>query len=231
MNRQLTKSGGFAAHAPMYRECGLPVFPFSARAGQPIWPEVWMPPSAFVEDTLFKVWCSVFPDENISLALGSASGICIIDTLTTDPDMVATIQSIVPPSPWRRTGGHGVAGAYNWVEGFAPFVIRHPQTYQIIVRGFGGEGQYTALPPSIRYDDAPSYEANCFLGGVLHRLPNPPEGCYERLCAALGILEDENRGVGDPHIRTPPWMGPVWRLKHQFAKMQRDLSNWRSLTN
>jgi hypothetical protein len=219
VNQQLTQDGGFATYAPLYREKGLPVVPYSARGGRLLWPEHWLPDPAAASETLFESWCSAAPRESISLALGPASGVCIIDVLTTDPEQIATIRSIVPRSVWQRTGGHGVAGAYRWHEGFLPFVIRHPVTLQIMARGFGA-GQYTAMPPSVRYD-TPSYEANCFLGDVLDQLRHPPGACYERLCAALGVPEEDDRGLRPLSDRKLPWRASLRQLSHQFANAQR----------
>jgi P4 family phage/plasmid primase-like protien len=183
----------FKDNAPAYWNAGLPVMPLkkwnsiSKGAGKaPILSE-WtsygenMPSSA-----VRQMWLDMYPDSNIGLPFGSASGLCAIDIDTEDQAQIDAILAALPPSPWVRVGKKGMGLIYKW-KGQANFKLRDGDNKSIVE--FLGKGNQMVMPPSIHPDTEKPYTSNTNLWEVLERVPALPEDIEAVLRKALGGIE------------------------------------------
>ena len=92
--------GIFSEHAPYYYNSGLWVIPCDGKKPLPVgWSEYCdLPPSRKVRDE----WLARYPDANVGLPLGSASGLVVVDT--DDPDEIDSIKRSLPPTAYERIG-------------------------------------------------------------------------------------------------------------------------------
>ena len=142
-------AGLFSALAPQYWQAGLSAIPLRPREKMPIiksWDTFGtrMPDAAEQAD-----WMAAYPSSNIGLALGAASGVCMIDIDVTDEALIASIREICGPTPWVRVGKKGMALAYKW-EQQRNFKLRGADGGMICE--FLGLGNQVVLPGSIHPD-------------------------------------------------------------------------------
>lgn len=103
--------GVFGEFAPLYWQANLPAIPLKPRSKSPAisgWSEYCnrMPTQAEREG-----WLHRYPDGNIGLALGPASGICMVDI--DDPEIETKIRNRLPEPVWERRGLKGCQLAYR----------------------------------------------------------------------------------------------------------------------
>jgi hypothetical protein len=164
----------FAEHAPLYWAAGLPVIPLKphnvdqkGRGKAPIlndWPKFG---SVMPTDTEKQAWLNSYPDCNIGLPFGSASGLCAIDIDTENEELVKAILDILPKSPWVRIGAKGMGLIYRW-SGQRNFKLRSDQDGMICE--FLGLGNQMVVPPSIHPDTGKPYKANTNLYEVIDQI-------------------------------------------------------------
>lgn len=160
----------FADTAPAYYAAGLPVIPLVPGQKKPI-PKGW---TAYgeqgVDPATQEQWLASYPDANIGLVLGRASGLCAIDVDGLD---VATADFILVklrlPTLWRRVGAKGFVALFRWQAGIKTFQIKDPSG--AVLLELLGPGRQVVLPPSIHPDTHKPYTANCDLLDVLADLP------------------------------------------------------------
>ena len=104
----------FETYAPAYWNAGLPVIPLRQRNKMPDIMQWSVYGSRMPDQLEMNHWMASFPNGNIGLPLGSASGICVIDVDTENETLIATIRAICGPSPWVRVGKKGMALAYQF---------------------------------------------------------------------------------------------------------------------
>ena len=95
-------------------------------------------------------------NNNIGLALGSASGICAVDIDTDDPQILSKIEKILPESPVKKRGAKGYTAFYKF-NGLPSKSVRNQEGTAGI--DFLSTGKQTVLPPSIH----PSGMEYCWL--------------------------------------------------------------------
>ena len=141
--------GVFSENAPAYWAAGMPVMPCSGK--RPIingWPQygLRMPTADEQAD-----WLTRYPDANIGLPLGPQSGLCVVDIDTDNPEAIAAIKTMLPPSTVERIGKKGCALFYKW-EGQKNFSVGgdHPVD-------FLSQGKQVIIPPSIHPDTGKAY--------------------------------------------------------------------------
>jgi phage/plasmid-associated DNA primase len=172
----------FALTAPRYLEAGLPVIPLYPREKKPIpmdWSRYFDQP---VEPETQAQWLQSCAGGNIGLVLGPQSGICMVDIDTTDQRLVAVIEQLLPPSPWRRVGRKGAMLAFRYT-GLKTFRIRNTSG-ETIVELLSARTQ-AVLPPSIHPDTGRAYEASCDLVDVHTQLSALDAEIESMLRAAL----------------------------------------------
>lgn len=136
-------------------------------------------PSKAMQD----LWVHSYPDNNIGLPFGPASGLCAIDIDTEDEALTEAILSALPTSPWKRVGKKGMGLIYRW-QGQKNFKLRDSENEMIVE--FLGLGNQMVMPPSIHPDTGKPYVANCNLWEVLDTIPALPVEAEKLLRDALG---------------------------------------------
>lgn len=174
----------FRDAAPLYWAANIPVMPLKKRQKVPILMD-WTTygtnfPSIAVRDT----WLLEYPDSNIGLPFGEASGLCAIDIDTTDEKLVEMIMDCLPQSPWVRVGKKGCGLIFKW-QGQKNFKIRH-ETDGMICE-FLGKGNQLVMPPSIHPDTGLPYTSNTNLWEVMDKIQALPADIEDRLREALGV--------------------------------------------
>lgn len=195
----------FGDNAPLYWNAGLPVIPlkkwdaFGKGAGKaPIINEWQAYSSAMPSLSMQQLWLSNYPNNNIGLPLGSASGLCAIDIDTEDQELVDAILDALPASPWTRVGRKGMGLIYRW-NGQRNFKLRDKDNKSIVE--FLGAGNQLVVPPSIHPDTGKPYTANADLWDVLDRVVGLPADIEQVLRDALGDVAGVSLAQG---VRSRP---------------------------
>ncbi len=179
----------FKDFAPLYWGAGLPVVPLKRwnspgkGAGKAPLINEW---TAYSENmptpSIQTMWLSSYPDSNVGLPFGPASGLCAIDIDTDDEELIAAIKEACGPSPWTRVGKKGMGLIYRW-QGQPNFKLRNNENQSIVE--FLGKGNQMVMPPSIHPDTGKPYVANANLWEILDTVPLMPVDIEARLRAAL----------------------------------------------
>lgn len=212
----------FSTLAPQYWGADLPVIPLRERSKVPAingWTEF---ADRMPDETEQEVWLQAFPNGNIGLPLGPASGICIVDIDTEDEALIAAILEVLPASPWRRVGKKGMALAYKF-DGLASFKLKGETGMLVELLSSGNQ---VVLPPSIHPDTGLPYRANVDLWEVKSDLPSLPIDIESRLRAALGLPKARAKGgsraksgSGSPTSRFD------WWLRQKLAERAEKVAN------
>lgn len=175
--------GIFRDFAPLYWGAGLPVIPLRERNKMPDI-TAW---SAFgaemPSEAIQQHWLASFPNGNIGLPFGSASGLCAIDIDTEDEALVSAIRDALPVTPWVRVGKKGMGLVYRW-SGQKNFKLRGADGGMICE--FLGLGNQMVMPPSIHPDTGQPYTANANLWEVMDDIQALPLDIEDRLRSLLG---------------------------------------------
>lgn len=181
----------FRDNASLYWDAGIPVIPLkrwnstSKGAGKaPILNEWTQYGTNMPSESIRQHWLETYPDSNIGLPFGEASGLCAIDIDTLDEKLVEIIQNALPVSPWVRIGKKGMGLIYKW-QGQANFKLRDSDNQSIVE--FLGKGNQLVMPPSIHPDTKKPYKSNVNLWDVLDRIPVMPLDVERILREAIGV--------------------------------------------
>jgi putative DNA primase/helicase len=179
----------FLDNAPLYWGVGLPVMPLKRwnsigkGAGKaPILAEWTQYGEHMPSRAMRDHWLQSYPDSNIGLPFGVASGLCAIDIDTEDPDIIAAIRGCLPASPWVRVGKKGMGLIYKW-QGQSNFKLRDSENQSIVE--FLGKGNQMVLPPSIHPDTGKPYVSDNHLYEVMDRIAPLPVDIENVLRLAL----------------------------------------------
>lgn len=179
----------FKDFAPLYWNAGLPVIPlYSAYANvmsagkRPILNEWSQYGLEMPSEQVRAHWVTMYPDANIGLPFGVASGLCAIDIDTEDPVVDKALMEVLPSSPWVRVGAKGRGLIYRW-SGQKNFKL-NGEDRQMICE-FLGQGNQMVMPPSIHPKTMKPYTANCNLYD-LKDIPTLPENIEQILRDLLG---------------------------------------------
>jgi len=182
----------FKDFAPLYWAAGIPVMPLKRwnspgkGAGKaPILNE-WTQYGEFMpSEAIRNLWLHTYPDSNIGLPFGEASGLCAIDIDTEDQQLVDAILAALPPSPWKRIGQKGMGLIYKW-QGQPNFKLRDGDNQSIVE--FLGKGNQMVLPPSIHPKTEKPYVSDTNLYEVLDKIQYLPVDIERILRQALGDI-------------------------------------------
>lgn len=179
----------FLDNAPNYWGAGIPAIPLkrwnspAAGAGKaPILNEWTQYGEVMPTEAMRSHWLSVYPDSNIGLPFGTASGLCAIDIDSDDEEIVKAIRDVLPDSPWVRIGQKGMGLIYRW-NGQANFKLRNNENQSIVE--FLGMGNQMVLPPSIHPKTEKPYVSNTNLWEVLADVKPLPQDLQVVLRKAL----------------------------------------------
>ncbi len=132
----------FANHAPLYWQAGFSVIPANGkRAFLKNWTQYCdrLPTQNELEN-----WCKKYPDANIALCLGSASGLIALDF---DNDVCGEHQEIIsqiPDSPVKKRGAKGFTAFYKFNgEKSRSFAVKGICSLDVL-----STGKACVLPPS-----------------------------------------------------------------------------------
>lgn len=171
----------FQSVAAAYHNAGLSVIPLRKNAKVPAikaWTDYCEKIASPAE---VASWCSTFPNGNIGLALGPASGIVAIDVDIEDEEAHNIIRSILPYSPCERRGKKGWVSFYR-DSGQKPFKLNGDTGTVVELLATGNQ---VVIPPSIHPDTLQPYSWNVGLHEVVDQLEPLPSGIYQSLRAAL----------------------------------------------
>jgi hypothetical protein len=143
--------GVFSDNARRLWECGYSVIPLNGK--RPI-PEGWNEfKDVLPTEEQIDAWELSFPDANIGLVTGPASGVALIDIDVKDQELSAKIEAALPPSPFRRFGAKGIGIVCRYSDS-----LSHQKLYvdgkhvgEVIVN------TQFVLPPSIHPDSKKPY--------------------------------------------------------------------------
>jgi len=162
----------FSALAPSYWAAGLPAMPLLPRS-KDAFLKKWQ---RFCEEMPSEEdradWLRAFPNHNIGLPLGAASGLVAIDIDTEVPSIRATLEQLLPPSPWQRKGRKGIVYVYRYT-GQRTFRIKALNDSTIVE--CLSKGAQVVLPGSIHPDTGRPYEANADLWAIKDKIPALPK--------------------------------------------------------
>lgn len=175
--------GIFSEYAPRYWAAGLPVIPVNGK--RPFFQQWQQFCERMPSPEEQASWVQDYPDQNIGLPLGPASGVCAIDIDTDDSTEIEAILNVLPEVHYRRVGKKGMVLLYKW-NGSKGFKIRTRSGEQPVE--FLSKGNQVILPPSIHPDTRSPYTANAELWEVLADLSELPNG-FDRAALedALGL--------------------------------------------
>lgn len=143
--------GIFSDHARRLWESGYSVIPLEGK--RPFINNWNQFRNRLPTDDEFDQWEQNYPDANIGLVTGPASGIVWVDIDTRDPELTSKIMNVLPPTPLRRFGAKGIALGYRWTPDIQHQKLRisNVEIGEIIVN------TQLVLPPSIHPDTGKAY--------------------------------------------------------------------------
>jgi putative DNA primase/helicase len=181
--------GIFSDYAPLYWAAGLPVIPLRTKNKMPDITAWSAYGSEMPSEGVRAHWLASYPNGNIGLPFGPASGLCAID-IDLDPvndpsciPMVEAILAILPETPWVRIGKKGMGLIYKW-SGQKNFKLRGEDGGMVLE--FLGLGNQMVMPPSIHPDTQKPYTSDNNLWEVLDRVQELDEDIEDKLRALLG---------------------------------------------
>lgn len=173
--------GIFGDNAPRYWAAGLPVIPLRendkrpAISGWQIFGDVL--PNADQQ----RAWLAEFDNGNIGMPLGVQSGLIAVDIDTDDERVLAILDRMLPPSPWKRVGKKGEVRIYRYSgERTTRVRANSGMLFEVLANG-----AQIVLPPSIHPDTGRAYVANAELWEVAKTAPVLGHGFVEKVLAAL----------------------------------------------
>lgn len=177
----------FSSVAPAYWAKGLPVIPLKVMSKRPFFDHWQQWSERLPTDSEQEDWLRNYRNNNIGLPLGKQSNVVIIDVDTENPEAIDAIMSVLPKSPWVRTGSKGFALAYRF-SGKGGFKITGKGVGMVVE--MLSTGNQIVLPPSIHPDTEKPYTENQPLHELADVLVPLPDDIEEQLRAALsGCIE------------------------------------------
>lgn len=167
----------FSKFAPFYWERGLPAIPLRVAQKMPAL-NAWQTFAQSMPTSEEQAaWLERYPDGNIGLPLGPQAGIVGLDVDNDDPRVLAILDAILPPSPWKRVGKKGFVAAFKY-NGERTYRIKDEEGKTILE--LLSRGAQIVLPPSIHPDTQRPYESNTNLYEVVDQL-NPLPAQFETM--------------------------------------------------
>lgn len=172
----------FAENAERYWAAGLPAIPLVHREKRPAVGRWQMYAETMPTPDEQEVWLNAFPNGNIGMPMGPASGLVAIDIDTDDPLVLAVLDAILPPSPWQRRGKKGRVQVYRYA---GQRTQRVKNSKNEMICEILSKGTQIVLPPSIHPDTQRPYEANVELLSIMGAIPTLPADFDKILRAGL----------------------------------------------
>lgn len=186
----------FAENAPLYWAAGLPAIPLRPNQKRPAingW-QIYADQQPSPEEK--SAWLHVYANGNIGLPMGAASGLVAVDIDTDEPKVLALLDRILPPTPWRRVGKKGEVRIYRY---FGEKTTRI-QTKEAMICEILSKGTQIVLPPSIHPDTGKPYVANAPLYEILALVPTLVPGTDDMIRDGLRELGYEIGGANQTSV-------------------------------
>ncbi len=174
----------FETYAPHFWAHGLPVIPLMPRDKRPSINQWSVFGSQMPTPMVQQHWLASFPNGNIGLPFGPASGLCGIDIDTEDEVLIAAIEEILPKTPYVRVGQKGKLLVYRWTGG-KNFKLRGADGGMILEHL--GLGNQAVMNPSIHPKTQQPYVATANLWEVLADIPEIPVDIEDKMRSLLGV--------------------------------------------
>ena len=174
--------GIFSDHAVELFECGFSIIPLAKNQKKPIFQDWSKYCHQMPEPEQVDEWCEKYPDYNIGVCLGPASGIIAFDLDTDNEKVKQIIESHVTPSPVIRWGKKGYVGFYK-------FSGQRSTSFEGIM-DFLSTGRQVVLPPSIHPDTKNPYQWLSFdtLTAIdKDDLPEFTDKLFQELCGKIKL--------------------------------------------
>lgn len=141
----------FASNALAYWQAGYSVIPVNGkRAFLPNWSQFCerLPTQEEIEN-----WCRHYPNCNIAICMGSASGIIALDYDNDVEGEHAEIIAQVPDSPVKKKGAKGFSAFYRYSsEKSRSFPVKGVTSLDVL-----STGKACVIPPSVHPDTGKPY--------------------------------------------------------------------------
>ena len=153
------------------------------------------------------IWAK-WPGAGICVALGF-NDVMAVDIDTTDHEVIAAVEGVLPPSPVQKVGSKGYTAFYRGADvKDTKFPINGKNAVEILTHG-----RQTVVPPTIHLDTGNAYR---WLGDALDQhtpasLPELPADIIERLAEALRPFGYEAKPEREHVERTSNGSGGTWR--------------------
>lgn len=172
----------FAHYAPLYWQAGLPAIPLIPRQKRPAINRWQVFSDAFPTEDERNVWLAHFPEGNIGLPMGPASGLVAIDIDTDDQTVLGVLNRVLPASPWTRVGKKGAVRIYRYNN---ERTVRIKDADGNMICEILSKGTQFVLPPSMHPDTGKPYTADAELWEVHRTAPVLPKDVEVRIREAL----------------------------------------------
>jgi hypothetical protein len=153
------------------------------------------------------IWAK-WPGAGICVALGF-NDVVAVDIDTTDHEVIAAVEGVLPPSPVQKVGSKGYTAFYRGADvKDTKFPINGKNAVEILTHG-----RQTVVPPTIHPDTGNAYR---WLGDALDQhtpasLPELPADIIERLAEALRPFGYKAKPEREHVERTSNGSGGTWR--------------------
>ena len=177
----------------MYAKRGLPVFPLKARSKQPLTAHGFR--SATRNLGCIETWWKRWPDANIGIPTGAASGLLVLDVDPRNGGTESLERSILEHGPLPDTAGQITGGGGRHI------IFRHPggPVPKTLAPGIDlkGDGGYIVVAPSV-HPSGNHYEWDGIEGAkALLNPAEPPPWLLERIAVARNGGRAESRKADD----------------------------------
>lgn len=184
----------FRDESQKYWDVGLPAIPLISKEKRPAINAWQRFADAAPTQQEKDVWVRNYPDGNIGLPMGAASGLIALDIDTDDQKIIRLLEGLLPKSPWSRVGKKGMVWIYRFSgERTTRVKTRDNQMLFELL----SKGTQIVLPPSIHPDTQLPYQANVPLYEVFRTAPALPVGMIDILRASLSDLGMDIAQGGD----------------------------------
>lgn len=183
----------FKDYAPKFWEAGIPAHPTRGKAAfLPAWQRF---ADQLPTEAEQRQWLDMYEDYNIGIVLGAQSGIMVLDIDIDDQRLINKIRSVIPDSPWVRTGKKGMMLAYRYTGPDNRTFRLKDRDGHMLVECLAARVN-VIVPPSIHPETNRPYHENVPLYELKKsELPVLPSGLDAILA---GVLEDEGIKIATP---------------------------------
>lgn len=174
--------GIFSDWQDKYFKAGFSVIPVDGqKAFLSDWTKYCVEPA---EDDLRDEWANNFPNHNIGLCTGRASGVIGFDLDTDDPIVADIVESLLPKSPVIKFGAKGWTAFYK----YSGQITQSLKVNGIQILDILSDGRQTVLPPSIHPKINKPYRwiSDHHLLATEQNLPNLLQDQIDNIIKAVG---------------------------------------------